>query len=102
MGFMSANPNATIDVAAIRKAYNLSVGDLARALSCARLTITRWEAGVVAPTGIYRATLQAMAAAAAETDELTRRANGALLASLGVAGLIEHKAFGPIMRKKAT
>lgn len=40
---MITNPNATIDVGGIRETYALSVGDLARALSCDQITVKRWE-----------------------------------------------------------
>ena len=76
-----------LNVAAIREAYGLNKADLARALSCAPLSVSRWERGDE-PTGIYRTVLRAMEAAAATADESTRHANGAVLATLGVGEFI--------------
>jgi len=76
-----------MDVKAIREAYGMSKGDLVKALSCAPLTVTRWERGEH-PTGIHRAVLRAMEAAARETDEETRRVHGAVLTTLGVGGFL--------------
>lgn len=76
-----------MDVAAIRESYGMTRADLVRALSCAPFTVVRWERGDE-PTGMHRAVLRAMEAAAVGTDERTRRANGAVLATLGVGGFL--------------
>ena len=81
-------PKGNIDVMAIRRSYGMSKADLARALSCAPLTITRWESGENAPTGIYREIFQAMKAAIPLTKKESRHAHGAALTLLGIGGFI--------------
>lgn len=75
-----------MNVTVIREAYGLSRADLAKAFSCAPFTVTRWEIGYE-PTGIHRAVLKAMEAAASQTDKQTLLVGGALLVTLGVGGV---------------
>ncbi len=77
-----------MDVAAIREAYGLSQRQLAKALSCSQQSVVRWESGDHGPTGLYRAVLQAMAAAATQADERTLRVNGAVISTLGIGEFI--------------
>ncbi len=76
----------------IRKTFDLSQRDLAKALNVAPYTVARWEAGGNAPTGLQQEVLRALHQSAVETASRTDNsaANWGGLIALGIGALIYY------------
>ena len=78
------------EVALVRETFNLTRGQLAKAMEVSANTVSRWERGTP-PTGLHRSVLTALHTTAVEVRHDRAKANlirGVVL--VGVAGLLAY------------